>query len=297
MIGKKMKKRSTSEIVFSVLNVTILLLFSVMCIYPFYYMLIYSFSDPARAISITILPKGFTLSNYAKVFQLSGIGRAALVSLLRTIVGTVITLGCCSFFGYLVTKEKMVGRKFIYRMFVITMYVDGGLVPTYLVMQAYGFVNSYWVYLLPTALSAYNVILIKTFMEQLPASLEESAHLDGAGVVRCWWSIILPLSKPILATIAVFASVTHWNSWFDAHIYIMDSDMWTLQYILYRFLQQIQELAASLEDGTRQMESVTITPSTIRMTITAVVTIPILTVYPFMQRYFMKGILLGAVKG
>lgn len=292
-----MERKSKSAKIFSVCNVIFMLMFVFVCVYPFYYMLIYSFSDPSEAYNITLLPKGFTLTNYAQVFGLQGFGKAALVSVFRTIIGTLITVACCAFFGYLVTKQNMVGRKIIYRMLVVTMYVDGGLVPTFLVMHAYGLTNSYLIYILPTALVAYDVILIKTFMEQLPAELEESAKLDGAGFVRCWWSVILPLSKPILATIVVFAAVAQWNAWFDAHIYITDKSMWTLQYVLYRYLQQVREVASAMEDIQFNAEDLLITPDAIRMTITGVVTLPILFVYPFMQRYFMKGMLLGAVKG
>ena len=294
MIGKK----TPAEKLFSVCNIIVMMIFVFACLYPFYYMLIYSFSDSAQAYNITILPRGFTLENYEKVFGQSGFGRAAVVSVTRTVLGTALTVVCCSFFGYLVTKQQMVGRKFIYRMLVITMYVDGGLVPTYLVYRMYGLTNNFLVYLIPTALTAYNVILIKTFIEQLPPSLEESAMLDGAGPLRCWWSIVLPLSKPILATIAVFAAVGQWNAWFDSHIYVTQKELWSLQYVLYRYLQQVQDLAnAMAEYKGASLQINMVSPATVRMTITAVVTIPILFVYPFMQRYFVKGLHLGAVKG
>jgi putative aldouronate transport system permease protein len=293
------RKNTEGYKIFDVFNITVIVLFSIVCIYPFYYMLIYSLSDPELSTrNLTLLPKGFTFENYAKVLTLPNFGTAAMVSVGRTVIGTLITVTCCSFFAYLVTKKNMYFRKAIYRMLVITMYVSGGLIPTYLIMNAYGFVNNYLVYIIPTALSAYNVILIKTFIEQLPPSLEESAMLDGAGHLRCWWNIIMPLSKPILATIAVFAAVGQWNSWFDAHIYITKTNMWPLQYILYRYLKQVQIAAEQLKDNvSAEIVAVKITPAAVRMTITAVVTIPILFIYPFMQRYFMKGILIGAVKG
>lgn len=292
------EKKTLGGKVFDVCNIAVMLIFTLLCLYPFYYMLIYSVSEPDEAYGITLLPAGLSLANYKEVFQIPDIGRAAIISILRTVIGTSITVLCCSFFGYLVTKQRMVGRKFIYRLLVVTMYVDGGLIPTFLVLNAYGMMNSYLVYVLPTALSAYNVILVKTFMEQLPASLEESAMLDGAGPVCSWWRIIMPLSKPILATIAVFAAVGQWNSWFDAHIYITKREMWPLQYVLYRLLQQVQAVADAMENKHAAGELViNITPATVRMTVTAVVTIPIIFVYPFMQKYFMKGILIGAVKG
>lgn len=293
------EKKSLGEKIFSVWNIFSMLVFVLLCLYPFYYMIIYSFSESSQAYNITLLPRGLTVENYEKVFELEGFGRAAVISVLRTVLGTALTVICCSFFGYLMTKEKMVGRRFFYRMLVITMYVDGGLISTFLVMQAYGLFNNFLMYILPTALTAYNVILIKTFIEQMPPSLEECAMLDGAGPVRCWWNIVLPLSKPILATVAVFAAVGQWNAWFDSHIYFTKEELWPLQYILYRHLQKAQNIAEALKDykGSANIAVGTTTPATVRMTITAVVTIPILFVYPFMQRYFVKGLHLGAVKG
>lgn len=290
---------SRTEKTASVIINICLVLFSLLCIYPFYYMLIYSVSSPAEASSITWRPIGFTMSNFKQVIEKAGFYQAAVISLLRTVLGTLITVGCCSFFGYLVTKKNMVGRKFIYRLLVITMYFDAGIVPTYLVIKAYGLINNFWVYILPKALVAYYVVLIKTFVEQLPPSLEESATLDGAGTLRCWWSIVLPISKPIIATISVFSAVAQWNSWFDSHIYTTKDSLWSLQYILYRYLQEIQQLSDAILDnpGSGDMSMLlSVTPATVRMTITAIVTIPILLVYPFMQKYFIKGIQLGAVK-
>lgn len=290
-----MKQRAT---LFDWLNAALMLFAVLVCFYPFYYMLIYSLSDPQLSrMGVSLLPRGFTLENYRKVLTLPNILSAAWISVLRTVTGTALTLLCCSFFAYLVTKP-MYGRKFIYRMLVVTMYVNGGLIPTYLVMRLYHLNNNFLIYILPMALSAYNVILIKTFMEQLPPSLEESAMLDGASPVVRWWRIIMPLSKPILATITVFAAVNQWNAWFDAHIYMTDSSKWPLQYILYRYLTEAQQAAAMLEkDLSGDAQTVEITPAAVRMTVTAVITIPILMVYPFMQRYFVKGIMLGAVKG
>jgi putative aldouronate transport system permease protein len=275
-----------------------MLICMLICLYPFYYMLIYSLSSPHLArFGLTFYPKGITFDNYRKVLTLPNILPAAIVSVSRTVLGTMLTVLCCSFFAYLLTKP-MYCRKLIYRILIITMYVNGGLIPNFLIMRLYGLNNNYLIYILPTALSAYNVILIKTFFEQLPNSLEESAVLDGASTFVRWWQIIMPLSKPILATIAVFSAVGQWNAWFDAHIYMTDSKKWSLQYILYRYLKEAQQAASMVENNlSGDLDIVEITPEAIRMTITAVITIPILVVYPFMQRYFVKGIMLGAVKG
>lgn len=291
-------KRLPGSVVFDIINTMALVLFTLLCLFPFYYMLIYSLSTPTEASrNIMLLPRGLTLQNYIRVAQISAIPQAALVSVLRTIVGAAVTLICCSFFAYLVSKPLMYGRKLIYRLLVITMYVNGGLIPTYLVMRFYGLRNNFLIYILPTALNAYYVILIKTFMEQLPASMEEAAVLDGAGIFTCWFRVVMPLSLPILATITVFAMVGQWNAWFDALIYITRSELYPLQYILYKYLQEAQYLANQLDSPSDVVDVFRPTPDSVRMTITAVITLPILLVYPFMQQYFAKGILLGAVKG
>jgi putative aldouronate transport system permease protein len=296
MIGKKSFKSK----VFDIINVLIVTIFSVFCIYPFYYMICYSFSDPVLANKgITLWPRGFTFDNYLNVIELKEIPQAALVSVARTILGSSVTLFCSGFFAYLMTQRKMYFRKFIYRFVILTMYVGGGLIPTYLVMRYLGLRNNFLVYILPGAVSAYYVILIKTFIEQLPESLEESAKIEGAGTFTCWFKIIMPLSKPILATIVVFAMVGQWNSWFDAMIYMTRDDLKPLQLILYEYLQEAQRLSDRIKEGLESGTAVkmSLTPDTVRMTVTAVITIPILLVYPFMQRYFVKGIMIGAVKG
>jgi ABC-type glycerol-3-phosphate transport system permease component len=203
------------------------------------------------------------------------------------------------FLGYLFTKEKMPFRKFLYRALMITMYVSGGLVPGYLVIRYYGLLNNFWVYIFPGMVSAYYIILVKTFVEQLPSSVEESAMLDGAGTLTIFFRIIIPMSMPIVATIAVFSCVGHWNSWFDNHIYTFRStNLTTLQYMLYTYLNQVERLVKQMNELGRDMGlDKMITPKGVRMTITMVTVTPVLFIYPFLQKYFIKGIMLGAVKG
>lgn len=292
------QKKTFLSYSFDVLNAFIMILFGLLCIYPFYYLLIYAFSDPQlSAGGIGFLPKGFTLDNFKALLGMKEIPQAAFISVARTICASGITLICSSFFAYLMTKREMYFRKFIYRFVILTMYVSGGLIPTYLVYRAYGLRNTFWVYILPGAISAYYIILLKTSIEQIPPALEESALLDGAGLLTCFTKIVLPLSKPILATIAVFAMVAEWNYWFDTHIYISDKNLYPLQYVLYRYLQDAQNLADRIAKNQSAGSLSSITPTSVRMTITAVITIPVLCIYPFMQRYFVKGIMIGAVKG
>ena len=194
-------------------------------------------------------------------------------------------------------------RKCLERLLNLTMYISGGMIASYIVMKSYGLLNNFWVYILPLMISAYNIVLIKTFVEQLPASLEESARLDGAGYLTVFTKLILPLSKPIIATVAVFVAVGQWNSWFDNHIYTRGNEaLTTLQYLLYNYLNEAQRLADQIKNttnaaGMSQLVSNSISPKGIRMTITVLASLPIFMVYPFMQKYFVKGIMVGAVKG
>jgi len=292
------RRQPISGRIFSGFNYVFLALFMLICLYPFYYVFIYSISDPSLAQKgITVLPAGFTLSNYIKVFSLQGIPNAALISVARTVLGNLLTVMCSAFFAYLVTKEAMYFRKTIYRLVIITMYFGSGLIPVYLTYKMYHLLNNFLVYILPGMVGAFYVILLKTFIEQLPPALEESAKLDGAGIFTIFFRLILPLSKPIIATVAVFAAVGQWNSWFDNYIYISPTfpQLNTLQLMLYNYLNQANALAQQLDKT--HITVVRLTPQSVQMTITMIVTLPILFVYPFMQRYFVKGIMLGAVKG
>ncbi|GHV05019.1 sugar ABC transporter permease [Spirochaetia bacterium] len=295
-----MKKHSVPlpRKIFVVFNYLFFILITLFCIYPIWFIFISSVSGSSGASGI-LLPKNFTLMNYEKVMQIPGIARAFGISVARTVVGTFLTVLASMFLGYIFTKEQMPFHKFLYRMLIITMYVSGGLIPTYLVIRAYGLLNNFWVYILPGMISAYYVILIKTFVEQLPASVEESAMLDGAGVLTVFFRIILPMSMPIVATIAVFAGVGQWNSYFDNAIYtFQNKNLTTLQYMLYTFLNEAEVIIRQLSETSADIDiSKLLTPKGIRMTVTMVTVTPVLFIYPFLQRYFIKGIMIGAVKG
>ena len=297
----KEKRLQISDIVFKLLGYLVMGLFAFLCVYPIYYVFIYSISDPQLAqTGILLWPKGFSLEGYKAVFTLDSIASAFVVSVLRTVSGTILSVVSCGFLAYLMTQKDMPARKLIYRFMIITMYIGGGLIPTYLWMRMLHLTNSFLIYIVPGALSAYNVILIKTYLESVPASLEESAQLDGAGRLTIFFRIIMPLSLPILATIAVFTAVGQWGSWFDNMLYISNPKLNTLQYILYRYLNEAEALTRQLQQSTN-LNAVsgqrTLTPESIKMAITMVVILPILFVYPYMQKYFMKGSMVGAIKG
>ncbi len=293
------QRLSISDIIFNTINYSLLTLLLIATVYPFYYIFIYSISDSFEAQKgVFLWPAGFSLESYKASFQLKGLTDAAVVSVLRTVLGTLLSVICCAFFAYLITKKEMPFRKLIYRFVLITMYFNAGIIPWYLTMKAYGLQNNFLLYILPTALIGFYIILIKTFMEQLPPSLEESAKIDGAGYMTIFTKIIFPLSMPIIATIAVFAAVGQWNTWFDNFFLISDPKLQTLQLLLYNFLSQTNSIAGMTgEELTRNGRVRVMTPQSVQMTITMLVTLPIVIVYPFLQRFFVKGIMLGAVKG
>ncbi|MBO7742666.1 carbohydrate ABC transporter permease [Paenibacillus sp. MWE-103] len=291
--------KNESSLAFNVFNYGIQLAFTLMCVFPFYYIFIYSVSDPQQALKgVLLLPKGFTLVNYTHIFRLDNMLNSFVVSVLRTVIGCALTIACSSWFAYAVTKNELYFRKTIYRFLVVTMYFNAGLIPWYITMKELGLKNNFLLYVLPGAVVAYYVVLLKTFIEQLPPALEESATIDGAGHAAIFARVIFPLSMPIVATIAVFASVGQWNTWTDNYFLVSSDRLQTLQLILYNYLTDAQQIvnSSNLQDLNRGLAT-KISPESIRITITMVVTIPVMLVYPFLQRYFVKGIMLGAIKG
>lgn len=292
-------KKSKSERVGDFFIYLICILFMIVCMYPFYYVIIYSISNPAEALKgIFLLPRGFSLETYRQLLQANDIGNAYLVSIARTLSGTALTIACCSFFAYLVTNQKMYYRRIVYRFVIITMYINAGLIPWYMVMKAYHLQNNFLLYVIPGAVNAYYIVLIKTYMESLPKELEESAKIDGAGMFRIFGQIIFPLCKPIIATIGVFSVVGQWNQWTDNYFLVTDAKLQTLQMVLYNYLNQANRftnMSGSSADASAMAAA--ITPTSIKMCITVLVVLPIMCVYPFLQRYFVKGIMMGAVKG
>lgn len=290
-------KEGFSRKAFLVFNTIFFCAVLFLCLYPMWYVLVQSLSTGNQAVNAIFWPKGFTLRNYADIFSMPDVFHAFMISGLRTVVGTGFTVMASMLLGYAFSKQTLPFRKFLYRMLIITMYVSGGLIPTYLVFKSYGLLNNFWVYILPAVLSAYNVILVKTYVEQMPISVEESAMIDGAGVITIFLRIILPLAMPIAATIAIYASVGQWNAWFDNQIYtVANPALTTLQFQLYTYLNQAENMMEKILRQGGDTSSL-LTPRGLRMTITMITVLPILCVYPFMQRYLIKGIMIGAVKG
>lgn len=302
---KRSYKLTPDDIVFNILNYGFFLIFTLSCIFPFYYLFINTISsnDLVRRGLINFVPRGINFDNYIKLIQSSEIGQAFLVSIGRTLLGTALMVMASAFVGYLVTKQQMWHRKFWYRFLVITMYFNAGTIPWYLNMSMLGLTNNFMAYIIPGIVAPYNIILVKTYIESIPAELEESAFMDGAGYWTIFRKIIWPLSMPILATIAIFGAVGHWNSFTDSLILMQNApELYTLQHRLYLYLTTSSNIGALMNGGVSSSAAegimqTALNAKVIRYTVSMVSIIPILLVYPFMQRYFVKGIMLGAVKG
>ncbi|HBG65191.1 MAG TPA: ABC transporter permease [Treponema sp.] len=295
---------AAGDALFNAVNSIVFLLFTVICIFPFYYLFINTISDNdlVQRGLINFYPRRLHLKNYLALRKIGTLGSAFIVTLTRTVLGTTLMVMASGLVGYLMTKTEMWGRKFWYRFLVITMYFSAGIIPAFMTMQMLGLNNNYLVYIIPAIVSPYNIILVKTYVESIPAELEESASIDGASYWVIFTRIIWPLCKPILATIAIFGAVGHWNSFQDSLIYMQaNPKLFTLQHVLYNYLNTSTNLGALMSTGTSQVsdavKSTLFNQKVIKYTISMVTAIPILVVYPFMQKYFEKGIMLGAVKG
>ncbi len=296
---------SFGERVFLFFLYVFFLLFTLICVYPFYYLIINSISanDVSSRGDVMFYPIGIHFQNYVDVMKIQGLGRAALISVGRTVLGTLCTIIGSSFLGFMFTQEKLWRRKFWYRFTVATMYFSAGLIPWYITMMNLHLTNNFLAYILPAIVQPFNIILIKTYIENTPASLQEAAEIDGAGVLRIYAQVIVPISMPVLATVAIFAAVGQWNAFQDTLMLMTDQDLYTLQYTLYQYINQASSLARMIESSGGSISDSVIaaatqqTPTSVRMTVSVVVVLPILLVYPIFQRFFVKGIMIGSVKG
>lgn len=290
---------------FHVLLYTFFVIILILCVYPFYYLIINTISanDLSASGAIMFLPKEIHFENYKKVFELPGLGRAAYISIARTVLGTITTVLASGFLGFMFTQEKMMFRKFAYRLIIVTMYFSAGLIPYYITMSNLNLTNNFWAYIIPGIISPFNIILVKTYVESTPKSLQEAAEIDGAGIVRVFYKVMIPLCKPILATVAIFSAVGGWNAFQDTLLLVTDERLYTLQFILYKYINQAASLATLIKNNASAMASLATTAATqqtstsVRMTVSVIVVLPILCIYPIFQRFFVKGIMIGSVKG
>lgn len=280
------------------LNFFLLIVFAFLCMYPLYFIFINSISGADAVVrGVYILPEDFSLEFYKSLLQMPNIPNSIVVSVARTVLGTALTVICSSFLGYMVTQSELPMCKWVYRFVVATMYFNAGLIPWYILMVNLGLKNNFLLYILPSAVGAYYVVLSKTYIESIPASVEESAKIDGAGVLTIYARLILPMSMPIIACLIVFCAVNQWNAWSDNFYLVSDPKLSTLQYQLYMNLANESSNVTNTTSSSSLLRSKATTELGLRYALSMLTVLPIILVYPFMQKYFVKGIMLGAVKG
>lgn len=291
-------KSSAMDKVFVACNTIFLVLFVIITLYPVLNTVALSFNDGIDAVrgGIHLWPRIFTLSNYKTVLNQQNIITGAVVSVARTVLGTIFSLATNALLAYVISRKRFLFRSQLSLFWVITMYVNGGMIPTLILYRNLNLTNSFWVYVIPGMISAFNVLVLRTFMEGLPSALEESAMIDGANDFTIFTRIISPLCKPVYATVALFVAVGQWNSWFDAMLYNrMNAQYTTLQYELMKLLSSVMQQSGSATTG-GNTAAAAVTPVTVRAAATVVTMLPIILLYPFLQRYFVSGMTIGSVK-
>jgi putative aldouronate transport system permease protein len=299
-------RRSThlGDRLFDIFNILFMSCLVVVTLYPFINTLAVALNDANDAVrgGIYVFPRMWTADNFKYVFSEAAIVHAFFISVMRTVLGTVVTVFCSAMVAYTMSRQEYVLRKFVTVAFIFTMYFSGGLIPGYLLIRDLGMVGSFWVYIIPGMIGVFNLIIIRSFIEGLPDGILEAARIDGASDFAMFMRIVLPLVVPVLATVALFSAVSQWNSWFDVFLYNSSKEnLSTLQYELMKILQntntQTSQTAADVFASSANSGASMVTPTSIRSTMTIVVSLPIIMVYPFLQKYFVKGMTVGGVKG
>ncbi|MGF7144928.1 putative aldouronate transport system permease protein [Anaerotaenia torta] len=295
---KSFLKQSMGSRIFDIINTLGMLLFAFVMIYPFWNQLIVSFNEGSDTIrgGLYFWPRKFTLANYLYAFRRSNLLSGTMMSVLRVAVGTSTSLICSALIAYVITIKDFKGSKLLSYGFLVTMYFSGGMIPVYLLYSSIGLTESFTVYWLPGLVNAFNMLLISSYIRGLPEALPESARLDGASELKVYFRIILPICKPVLAAVGIMVAVGHWNSWFDVMIYNSSGRYDTLQLTLRKILLEADKVAKLIDDQKRLQELKNMTPTSMRAAVTMIVTIPMLVIYPFFQKYFVSGITIGAVK-
>lgn len=289
----KMKRKRIGETAFDIVNIAILTMIAVITLYPFLYVIFASVSDPIKLMgnaSMLFKPLGFTMDAYVKVFKNPSILSGYLNTIFYVVIGTGVNITCTCMAAYVLSRKQFMLRRFYTLMFIFTMYFSGGLIPSYMLIRDLGLIDSRLALIIPGAVSTFNLMIMLTGFEGIPQSLEESARIDGAGDWTILLKIIVPLAKPTIMVILLYYAVGHWNSWFNAMIYLRSSDKMPLQIFLRDILTRSQLGAMT---GQTDIEDV---GQTIKYATIVVSTVPVLCIYPFIQKHFVKGVMIGAVK-
>ncbi len=296
---KKRVKSSAGSKVFTVLNSLFMIAFVIITLYPVLNTVAISFNDGIDAVrgGIYLWPRKFALKNYQTVLAMENLITGAKISVARTVIGTLSSVVVNALLAYVVSRKRFLFKSQLSLFWVVTMYVNGGLIPVFLLYRNLGLTGTFWVYVVPGMISAWNMLVMRTYMLGLPDSLEESAQLDGAGYMTIFVKIISPLCKPVYATVVLFVAVGQWNSWFDAMLYNrMKTEYTTLQYELMKLLSSVMQQSGSAASASERGSAAAITPITVRSAATVVTMLPIICLYPFLQRYFVTGLTIGGVK-
>ncbi|HWJ77043.1 MAG TPA: carbohydrate ABC transporter permease [Niallia sp.] len=279
---------------FSIINGLILILIALICFLPFVNVIASSFASTQEVVSrrFILFPRTFSLDAYRYILSTPTIFKSLAVSIGVTGVGTLVSMVLTSLMAYGLSRKYLHGRGFINFLVVFSMLFSGGMIPTFLVVKALGLIDSYWSLIIPVAINAFNLIIMRNFFQALPDSLEESAKMDGCTDLGVFWKIMLPLALPSIATISLFYAVTYWNTYMNAILYLNDSNKWPIQVLL----RQIVIVSSGMQ---AEGSSVDVVPpaQTIKMAVIVIATVPMLLAYPFVQKYFVKGALVGSVKG
>ena len=295
-------KPSTGDRVLLSVVYALLAVMAFVAFYPFWNAAVISFNNGTDTLrgGITFWPRAFTLENYQVVFEDSRLVNGFVISVLRTLIGTLLSIGATAIFAYGMSRSELIGRKGYMIFCIITMYFSGGLIPTFLLIRSLDLFNTFWVMIIPGIISVWNMIIFRTFFKSMPAGLEESAKIDGCSNWGVLFRIVLPLSGPVIATLSLFTAVYHWNDWFTPSIYISNADLLPIQTKLQQILnsnimsEQMAQMDSAAQGRMSRMKAVT--SKSLSMATMMVATIPILCVYPFLQKYFVKGVLVGSLK-
>ncbi|QDH20573.1 carbohydrate ABC transporter permease [Saccharibacillus brassicae] len=295
-------KPSTGDRMLTGVVYALLAVMAFVAFYPFWNAAVISFNNGTDTMrgGITFWPRAFTFENYRVVFEDSRLINGFVISILRTLLGTLLSVGATAIFAYGMSKSELIGRKGYMIFCIVTMYFSGGLIPTFLLIRSLDLFNTFWVMVIPGLISVWNMIIFRTFFKSIPAGLEESARIDGCSNWGVLFRIVLPLSGPVIATLSLFTAVYHWNDWFTPSIYISNADLLPIQTKLQQILnsnimsEQMAQMDSAAQGRMSRMKAVT--SKSLSMATMMVATIPILCVYPFLQKYFVKGVLVGSLK-
>ncbi|MCJ8010433.1 carbohydrate ABC transporter permease [Paenibacillus sp. KQZ6P-2] len=294
------EKKTISDHIFDISLYIFLSVIFIVTFYPFWNILVISLNDATDTMrgGLFLWPREFTLESYKSILNNPEIWSAIKVTVLRTVIGTALSVFCISMLSYSLSKRYLLGWKFFSFFFVLTMYFGGGMVPSYMVIKSLGLIDTFWVFIFPGMIGVFLMILVRTYIEQLPGEIEESAKIDGANDLQIFFRIVMPLCVPVLATIGLFIAIGHWNSWYDSYIYTYKPELKTLQAVLVKILNQFQTggMMSQAQQLAQNSSRVPVSSESIRMAVTMVATLPIILVYPFVQKYFVKGMMLGAIK-